>query len=509
MPNLPNLPETPEETPEFFSRMASFHNNPTGFVFSSYPWGQEGTRLAATDRDPEPGPDKWQMEVLDYLGHRLQTDENPYLPIQIGIRSGHGAGKGAIAAWIVHWFMNTRINPQITVTANTVPQLEKRTWRELNIWHNLLETREWFQWTATKYYLKSRPGTWFAAAMPWSAENSEAFAGQHEEDNLIIFDEASAIDDKIWEVAQGAETTGRVIWIAMGNPTQTEGRFRECWRDFEHRWKTWQVDTRFTKKSNKELLENWIQDYGIDSDYCKVRITGDFPSVGVNQFIDGITVNCAVDRMITAQANHYSRLPYVLGVDVAREGSDFSAICVRQGSFVPKIERFNIKDTAVFTNKIIEHINIFKPKLVFVDEVGIGGPVIDSLRMVGHQNIIGVKNGNKANNERRFADVRAETWDKMKKWLQGTGCIPKDKQLKKELEAPQYSFDKQTRLRLERKEDMKLRGHNSPDLADALAMTFFQEVVDPALLGKSQIPVKCDDGLDKDPYDIENMYDNN
>ena len=127
-------------------------------------------------------------------------------------------------------------------------------------WHKLARNKEWFVWTATKFYLRDDPETWFASAIPWSEERSEAFAGTHEDHVLVIFDEASAVADIIWEVIEGAMTTGECVWLAFGNPTRNTGRFRECWRKFRHRWITRRVDARTAKKANAAQIERRLTD---------------------------------------------------------------------------------------------------------------------------------------------------------------------------------------------------------------------------------------------------------
>jgi len=175
--------------------------------------------------------------------------------------------KTALVAWLIYWFISTRPHPQIVVTSNTKSQLETKTWRELAKWHKLAINSHWFEWTATKFYYKQHPETWFAAAIPWSKERSEAFAGTHEQHVLVIFDEASLVDDSIWETTEGAMTQPGAFWCVFGNPTRNTGRFSECFKKiptplaylpgrFPARLR-WPIRTRSNSGST---------DYGEDSD---------------------------------------------------------------------------------------------------------------------------------------------------------------------------------------------------------------------------------------------------
>jgi hypothetical protein len=240
----------------------------------------------------------WQEELLEYLGQCIRDGHGgeDAVAVLLAVASGHGIGKSALVAWIILWFISTRENPQIVVTAGTQEQLRSKTWRELAKWHKLAINRDWFKWTATRLYNVEAPEQWFASAIPWSANNPESFAGTHEKHVLVIFDEASQIDNIIWETTEGAMTTPGAVWIAFGNPTRNTGRFAECWGRFKHRWKQWQVDSRTAKKANRAQLDQWVQDYGEDSDFVRVRVRGMFPRAGSVQFIPNDLVRNAMQR---------------------------------------------------------------------------------------------------------------------------------------------------------------------------------------------------------------------
>ena len=104
---------------------------------------------------------------------------------------------------------------------------------------------------------------------------------------MLIFDEASAISDRIWEVSEGALTDDdtEIVWLAFGNPTRNTGRFRECFGRFRHRWDCAHIDSRQVEGTNKAQLAQWVLDYGEDSDFVRVRVKGVFPHTGSMQFI--------------------------------------------------------------------------------------------------------------------------------------------------------------------------------------------------------------------------------
>jgi len=450
-----------EKDNDLVGSISRFVSDPYGFVLFAYPWG------SGTLQD-ETGPDAWQEKTLRIIGDKLK--DNPNEAIQLAVSSGHGIGKTALVAWIIQWFLSTRPHPATVVTANTKQQLEGKTWRELAKWYKLLVNKAWFEWTATKFYYKGHPETWFASAVPWSKEKSEAFAGTHEKYVLIIFDEASAVDDIIWQVAEGAMTTPGSIWIAFGNPTRNTGRFKECFPGgkFSHRWITRQIDSRTAKKADQKTIDKWIEDYGEDSDFVRVRVRGIFPRTSCKQFIGEDTVQGAINREINPF--NESTFPVLFGVDVARFGDDKSVIAIRQGFKTHAIHKFRNIDTMDFVGMIVREHQKWKPHTMFIDAVGIGAGVYDRLKQLGYR-VVEVSFHRNALIHEQYSSLRSECWEKMKNWLD-MASIPADEDLVTGLKGPEYGFDAKLRLQLESKEDMKSRGLASPDEADAIALTF-------------------------------------
>lgn len=457
--------------------VASFYDDPEGFVRYIYPWGEGPLR-------GEDGPDVWQSDVMALIRDSIRLGHPVGLAVEgalrIAVRSGHGIGKTTLISWIIHWFCSTRTHPQIVCTANTRIQLEVKTWRELAKWHKLALNKHWFDWTATKFSLVEHASTWFASAIPWSKERSEAFAGTHEENVLMIFDEASNIPDSIWEVSEGAMTTPGAIWIVFGNPTRNTGRFSSCFKKDRNRWLTMEIDSRNCKKTNKKEIAAQIEEYGEDSDFVRVRIKGQEPRQGLRQLIGDELVETAMGRVLRPEV--YAHAAIVLGVDVARmPGADDNVIAIRQGLAAFEQRRFQGSGDGWlmnFASLVARFIEDYSPDAVFVDVVGIGAGVVDRLIQLGFgQIVIPVNFAEEAANPNRYHNLRAECYCKMEQWLKAGGALPNDKRLRDDLTGPEYLFDAKDRWQIERKEDMRSRGLASPDGADALAVTFAEEVL--------------------------------
>jgi len=258
---------------ELVEAAARFYDDPMGFVLYAYPWGEPGSL-----RD-HPGPDTWQRELLTGIGEEVKshTGPRPYMPIRRAIASGHGIGKSTLVAWLVDWVMVTRPATNGRVTANTFAQLETNTWAAVQKWTKLCIFGHWFECNAGKMYVKGRPEDWFCTPQSSKEENSEAFAGQHSErgSSVYFFDEDSAIPDLIHEVAEGGLTDGEPIIFLFGNPTRNSGHFyRACFGSERDRWNHQSIDSRSSRFTNKALIQEWIDTYGEDSDFVRVRVRG-------------------------------------------------------------------------------------------------------------------------------------------------------------------------------------------------------------------------------------------
>ena len=455
---------------ELIEDMASFCHDPHGYVLYSFPWG-EGELAGKSIR-------KWQEKFLKRLGERLRAGETSVQEaIQEAIASGHGIGKSALVSWVILWAMSTMEDTRGVVTANTESQLKTKTWAELSKWHRLSINKHWFHFTATALYSvdKEHERSWRIDMVPWSERNTEAFAGLHNEGKrvLLIFDEASAIPDKIWEVSEGALTdeNTEIIWFVFGNPTRNTGRFRQCFGKLKHRWGHSQIDSREVEGTNKAQLQKWVDDYGEDSDFVRVRVRGRFPRASNMQFISNDLVFEAQKR----EERWNITDPLLMMLDIARGGDDNCVIRFRRGldakSIKPiKIPGSEVRDSMKLVSLVVETINEKKPDYFFYDGTGVGGPVGDRIKQLGYT-VFEVQFGS-ASPDPKYANLRAYMWGKAKDWLQSGGAIDQDEVLETDLTSVEYFHNKKDQLCLESKEDMKARGLASPDDGDALAMSF-------------------------------------
>jgi hypothetical protein len=292
------------------------------------------------------------------------------------------------------------------------------------------------------------------------------------------------VPDIIYDVAEGGLTDGEPMIFVFGNPTRSQGRFHQiCFGSLRDRWQPIIVDSRHARFTNKQQIAEWAQDYGEDSDFFRVRVMGLPPAASDLQFISTALVSAAQKREPAVLPDE----PLICGLDVARGGADRCVFRFRRGTDAKTIKPLWIpgeqaRDSMRLVTMAADVLTRTyeggrKVTTLFVDGTGIGGPIVDRLRQMGHTNVVEVQFGAEAPDP-KYANMRAFMWGRLRDWLP-KGAIDADARLETDLTAPGYSHDKRDRVVLESKEHLKDRGIDSPDDADALALTFAMVVRPP------------------------------
>lgn len=491
---------------ELVEWLDSVSDNPLAFVLGAFPWGESGTTL-----EHDHGPEPWQRDILESVRLGLPLDR----AIQLAVASGHGIGKSACVSWLILWAISTFADCRGVITANTETQLKTKTWAELGKWYHLFIAKHHFKLTATALFNPDRERTWRIDMVPWSERNTEAFAGMHNKGKriLMLFDEASAIPDIIWETAEGAlsDRDTQIIWCVFGNPTRNTGRFRECFSGgrFASMWRSRQVDSREVSFTNKDDIARKIEAYGEDSDYVRIRILGAFPRRGEMEFFNVAEINEAMAREVTASPHD----PLALGVDVARYGSNNSVIFFRKGRdarTLPRL-RFNGMDTVSLSQQVYKAFETHRADGIFIDGGGVGGGVVDQCRHM-HLYVWDIQFGGKpdynvvtGNDGERYANKRAEMYGALRAWIK-TGALPNDPELRDQMMSITYTYNRKDQIQLISKEDLMKDGKSSPDDLDGLVLTFAQPLA--AHLGAggdAGWPQKPLIEIEYNPYDPKRM----
>jgi hypothetical protein len=419
------------------------------------------------------------VESMDCMCITVDSDDGLYLANDFIVTHN-----SAFMGMLCNWALSTCEDTKIVITSNTETQLRTKTFPELKKWFRSSINYHWWRDTATGVFSNDAKhmDQWRIDAVPWSEHNTEAFAGLHNRGKRIVllFDEASAIADKVWEVAEGALTDEgtEIIWIALGNPTRPNGRFYECFHKYRHRWITKQIDSRTVEGTNLKQAQEWADDFGEDSDFFKVRVRGQFPSSSAMQFIEMNIIDGASGRHLRKE--QYQHAPVIITCDPSWTGEDELIIGMRQGLYfrvlevMPKNENDSIPAT-----RIAHWQDELDADATFID-MGYGTGIHSFLKTWGRKSELvafGSKSGKKG-----YSNKRTEMWAEMREWLRDGGAIPPttDKNgstLYEELKAPErLPMIKDGIIALESKESIKKRLGFSPNIADALALSFARPV---------------------------------
>jgi len=404
---------------------------------------------------------------------------------KVSIRSGHGVGKTAVEAFICLWFMTTHFPCKVAISAPSAHQLDDVLRPEIGAW---MSRSKWmvkeFDLFKHQLVLKADPHECFAAFRTGNRNNPDALQGFHGENFLFLLDEASGIDDRVYEVAQGALSTPHAKVLLAGNPTKTSGYFWRTHKDpavaqFYHQIHVSCADSsRVSEQYQEEMAA-----YGTESNIYRVRYLGEFPKTDDDAVVPYEWVEASLGRD-SKQAGDI-----IWGMDPARFGDDRSALCKRHGNHLPEVPKYKRNlDTVQLAEWLRLEYDLaekrkIQPDVIYVDSIGVGAGVVDSAKSLGLP-VVGINVSERPANVQKYARLRDEIWFKGREWFEDMQCVlperaalsPADQKtldtLIAELTNQKYEILPAGKVKVESKEEMKRRGEASPDLADAFLLTF-------------------------------------
>jgi phage terminase large subunit len=420
-------------------------------------------------------PDAWQAEALTAIA-------SPDV-LRLALKACKGPGKTAVLAWIILWFLATRIEAKILCTSITDANLHANLWPELAKWMSRSPFfTAAFAWTATRISARANPRNWFAEARSWPKQanpeqQADALAGHHADNVMAVCDESGGVPQAVMVALEAIFSScveGKLI--QSGNPTHTTGPlYRACTID-RHLWHIVTItgDPARPDRSPRISLE-WAQQqitsYGRDNPWVMVNVLGEFPPSSINALLGVEQVEAAMRRHL--HVDEYSWAQKRLGVDVARFGDDRTVIFPRQGlaSFHPAILRH--QRTTEIAARVLLASSRWGAELVLVDDTGHWGHgVIDNLAATSLP-VHAINYAGKAIDP-RYKNRRVEFWLKGAKAIINGAALPPIPDMVPELTEPTYTFVNGVFV-LEEKDQIKERLGRSPDLADAYFQTYALE----------------------------------
>lgn len=405
--------------------------------------------------------EKWQKRFLKAVARGER---------RISVRAGHGVGKSAACSWALIWHMFTRFPQKAVLTAPTQSQLFDALFSEVKRWVNELPKfmRDQVEVFADRIELKASPENSFMSARTSSAERPEALAGVHSDHVLLVVDEASGVPEAVFEAASGSMSSFQATTILISNPTRNTGMFFKTHHELMMSWFRMHVSCVGSRLVSPDYIQQQLETYGEKSKAYYVRVLGEFALAEDDVLIPAELVDAAMARDVVLDVKE----PLVYGLDVARFGDDRTVLLKRQGGIVIEYKVMNGFDLMQTCGWVMNEAKHDEPAEIMVDSIGLGAGVADRLREQG-LNIRDVNVSEASALSPTAAKLRDELWMSVKDWLNQRTCrLPKSEELRADLVGPTYSFLSNGKLKVEAKADMKRRGLKSPDIADALCLTF-------------------------------------
>lgn len=400
----------------------------------------------------------------------------------VSVRSGHGPGKTTGLAWLIIWFVSLYPDSRVPCTAPTGHQLHDLLWPEVSKWHNKLHPfwRRNLVITADKIFVKDAPKTQYAVARTARPENPEALQGFHARNLLFLIDEASAVEETIFETAEGALSTPGARVIMASNPTRTEGYFYRSHNEERKYWSTLHFSSLESSLVANDYVEKMADRYGDDSNIYKVRVLGDFPEASEDVLIPLSWVEASISRDV-----EFPTSKRIAGLDVARFGDDATSLLIRQGGDIVYMDQWRNKDLMETVGKISSAYREGQFDAIQVDAIGLGSGVVDRLKEMNLP-VYGVNVAEISAQQEKFNSLRDQLWWAARDFFENKQSritpVPDNDQmliddLIGQLTSIRYSFTSNGKLKIESKEEIKKRGLESPNLADALCLTLAEGIV--------------------------------
>jgi len=395
------------------------------------------------------------------------------------IRSGHGCGKDALAVWLGLWFMSTRPYAKVVVTAPTTRQLFDIYRSELAKWLRGSILEKEFTPQKDVFFKNDHKKDWWLRFLSVQVkaskeEQAETLAGLHDEHLLIIVDEASGVPDPTFIPLEGALTKEDNYCLLIGNMTRNSGYFYDSHfnNKLSKAWKRIHWNSEKSANVKKSYIDYMANKYGVNSSVYAVRVLGDPPMEDEDTLIPLAWARQCLQPEIPCSEDE----PIYLAVDVARFGSDCSIIMPRQGLNIKPWTELHERDTMFLGGRVNETYQDLEANGIAIDSIGVGAGVTDWLQKHGHVLCFGVNVSSASNTPDKYYKLRDELWGRVRENCRiGAYSFPETKlgeELCNELAMPKYEYKIMNgALKVESKADMKKRGYDSPNIADALCLS--------------------------------------
>jgi len=426
-----------------------------------------------------------QAKILKSLVHNRETN----------VKSSHSVGKSWVAARASLWFLFNYPGSLVITTAPTDRQVRGILWKEIRTAFKNAKLPLGGKVLTQQLNIRD---DWLAMGFTANDYDPDKFQGFHSQHVLVVVDEACGITDAIDQGIESILSSEHSRLLRIGNPTNENTPFGRSFKAAEGSkftisafdtpnmtsfgitpndivsgaWKEKVVSSLpYPTLVTPQWVDHQYKKWGLNSPIWQARVMGEFPSNQDNTLIPLSWIEAAQRRVIEPSVND----KITFGIDVSRFGANETIVMKKHGNHARIVGSWGAADTMQTSGKIIHLSNQWNPVNIFVDSVGVGGGVVDRLRESHIKyGVYDVNAGSSAKDKTRFLNMRAELfWNLREKFEKGEIDIdPHDEDLVAQLCEINFSVASNGKIKIESKDDMRKRGINSPDRADALALAF-------------------------------------
>lgn len=411
------------------------------------------------------------------------VSKNASLPLSrwVAIRSGHKVGKSMLIAGLAIWWFDTRNEGRVVITSSSFTQVENINWPDVaRLWKSAKFARQGKLGDTPRTGVDYDNGRKYIIGL--STDVAENIGGYSGSEFLWLIDEASGIDEKIFEAIIG-NTAGNSMVVMVGNPTQPVGTFFDAFNDnaSEHdifHLSSWDTPNAQTGENLVPglAIRAWCEQrkerWGENDPRYKVRVLGEFPSTGVAT----VFPQELIERMFV-EDNDAVEGVLAIGVDVARFGDDVTVIQAVRGNraFVPKqMHQADSRQIITAIRTMVETLRYDgEIPIVRIDTIGVGFAVFDGMQHAEWCEVVSVNAAQRLDENPEYHNVRAAMYFGLLAWAKNGGRCQENRLLRQELSVTQYEFTAKNKIIVEEKKAIRKKLKRSPDFADALALAVY------------------------------------
>ena len=427
----------------------------------------------------------WQQSLVFYGIEKALRGE---ISNRISIVSGHGIGKSCMLSILILWFLFSHGDSQVPCTAPTASGLYDVLWKEISKWIAKMppEYQALYLWEAGHIRMKANPQVWFARAKTSTKENTEALAGVHADWVLVAVDEASGVEEPIFETMEGALTSGNILVFLISNGTRSLGYFYDTHHKDAERWQNYAFDSEESPRVDTRYIEGIISKYGSDSVQYAIRVKGKFPNEGIMDDSGYVQLFNDKDLYFVPFDPNWKPIGNVHGaLDASGEGQNESKWAVRDrmtACVVAGEKESTSTSMAIKSITIVDKYDI-DPIDFVIDNFGSGADVGMEIALATSKQkrpwrVNPINVGEPCEDPidaEQFVNTRAMLYYKFMMWCRQGGNLMESHRLKDELLSIRFKRTGNGRIQIMDKVSMKKLGFPSPDSADSLSMTFLRK----------------------------------